>query len=487
MVPRGTPRGLRAMTVLISTLPCPNLAASKDRHRTAIHLVLVTVAAAYFLAWPIWRAQYLIEIWPTEGWNAYYQDAAAAGLPMYPPQDSFVGNNYPPLSFYAIGFIGRVLRSDNLFVGRAISVIALAAIATEIFFAVNILAGGRAGGAIGGAWYLAIMARNSTTYVGTNDPQLAGLALMGAGLVWFLSRFRDKRSPDPALILMVLAGFWKHNIIAIPIASILWLLVNQGRRAFRPIALSGIAAAVGLATCALVFGSSFLPNLLANRQYAWSNVLGNIGHLQWSALALAVWAAWAMSDRKSLAARFTSLHIGAGLFACILQWFGHGVFGNAEFDLILALGIGVGVAYSRMETSWLAKRIGVNPSRDVMIAVLLLRLIIADRQETALLLISNDFRSSIHMNQNNVLSEAARVAALPGDIACSVKLVCRLAGKPLLVDEFKMEELVATGKATNEDVAGMLADRHVTPFVSTIPTSADADTSISHWWTAAEQ
>lgn len=470
------------MTVLMPTLPSVSSATSKARCRTAIHLILVTVAAAYFLAWPIWRAQYLIEIWPTEGWNAYYQDAAAAGMPIYPPQDSLVGNNYPPLSFYAIGFIGRVLGSDNLFVGRAASIIALAAIATEIFFAVHILTGGRAGGVIGGAWYLAIMARNSTTYVGTNDPQLAGLAFMGAGLVWFLSRFRDKRSPDPALILMVLAGFWKHNIIAIPMASILWLLVNQGRRAFRPIALAVIAAAAGLATCALVFGSSFLPNLLANRQYAWSNLLGNIGHLQWSALALAIWAAWAMSDRKSLAARFTSLHIGAGLFACILEWFGHGVFGNSEFDLILALGIGVGVAYSRTETSWLAKRIGVNPSRDVMIAILLLRLIISDRQETALLLVSSDFRSSIAMSQNNVLSEAASVAAMRGDVACSVKVECRLAGKPFLVDEFKMEELVRTGKATTKEVADMLTNRHITPFVSNVPTGLSFNTSLSHWW-----
>lgn len=168
--------------------------------------MLLSFAAAWFLAWPIWRAQFLIEIWPTEAWNGYFQDAAAKGLPLYPAADGLVGNNYPPLSFYGIGLPGKALGIDNLFAGRAVSVIALLAIAIEIFLAVRVLVGGRAGAAIGALWYVAIMARNQTTYVGANDPQLAGEAIMGAGLVWFLSRCRDGRSPVPALLLMVLAG-----------------------------------------------------------------------------------------------------------------------------------------------------------------------------------------------------------------------------------------------------------------------------------------
>ena len=140
------------MTVRVLTLPSESSATSEAVHRSAVHLILLMVVAAYFLAWPLWRAQYLIEIWPTEGWNAYLQDAAAAGLPIYPPPGSLVGNNYPPLSFYAIGFIGRMLGTDNLFVGRAISIVALLALAIEIFLAVRILTGSRWGGAIGGAW-----------------------------------------------------------------------------------------------------------------------------------------------------------------------------------------------------------------------------------------------------------------------------------------------------------------------------------------------
>lgn len=454
--------------------------AAKDHYRNYIYLALLSLAAAYFLAWPIWRVRFFIEIWPTEGWNSYFQDAAAAGLPIYPPADSLVGNNYPPVSFYAIGFIGKALGLDNLFVGRAVSFVALVSIAIEIFLSVRILVGGRAGAAIGALWYLAITARNSTIYVGTNDPQLGGEAIMGAALVWFLYCYRARRSPTPALLLMVVAGFWKHNIIAIPVTALSWLYINQNRYAFRATIISVAACMIGIVGCVLIFGPAFLSNLFANRQYALSHVIGHIGHLQWSGLALFIWAGWAYSARKSEAARFTALHIGLGLFACILQWFGHGVSGNAEFDLILALGIGVGVVFTRIEASWLAERIGARWSRDLMIAVLLLRLVASDRQETAMLILSSDFRSSLYTRQRNILSDSARVAEMHDDVACDIKIVCRLAKKPFVVDEFKMEELIATGKATTAEMASMLRARQISSFAST--QSASADASFYHWW-----
>ena len=127
------------MTILAPASPLIGSAASKADYRTIVYLTLLSLAAAWFLAWPIWRAQFLIEIWPTEAWNGYFQDAAAKGLPLYPAVDGLVGNNYPPLSFYGIGLLGKALGIDNLFVGRAVSVTALLAIAIEIFLAVRVV------------------------------------------------------------------------------------------------------------------------------------------------------------------------------------------------------------------------------------------------------------------------------------------------------------------------------------------------------------
>jgi hypothetical protein len=139
----------------------------------------LAVTAAYFAIYPVWRAQFLIEIWFTEGWNAYFQDAAAAGNNIYPPAGGLTVNNYPPLSFYAIGLLGKLF-GDNLFVGRAVSLLALVVVTGEIFGCVRILAGGIYGPAVGSLWYAAIMSHNFTSYVGANDPQLAGESIMGA-------------------------------------------------------------------------------------------------------------------------------------------------------------------------------------------------------------------------------------------------------------------------------------------------------------------
>jgi hypothetical protein len=112
--------------------------------------------------------------------------------------------------------------------------------------------------------------------------------------------------------------------------------------------------------------------------------------------------------------------------------------------------------------------------------VLLLRLVVSDRQETALLMLSRDFRSLLYVRERNILADAARVAAMPGDVACDIKIMCRLAKKPFVVDEFKIEELVATGKATTAEVASLLRARQITSFAHT-PLPND-DVSFATWW-----
>jgi hypothetical protein len=112
------------------------LAVIKSTNQSRASVALVAAmgfAALYFLIYPLWRSQFLFEIWFTEGWNAYFQDAAAIGENIYPPAGNLLVNNYPPLSFYAIGLLGKAIGADNLFVGRAVSLIALVTVAFEIF------------------------------------------------------------------------------------------------------------------------------------------------------------------------------------------------------------------------------------------------------------------------------------------------------------------------------------------------------------------
>ncbi|WP_027546733.1 DUF1761 domain-containing protein [Bradyrhizobium sp. WSM2254] len=447
--------------------------------RVDVALILIMAAlAVYFFIYPLWRSRFLIEIWFTEGWNAYFQDVAASGGRIYPSASALIVNNYPPLSFYTIGLLGSVL-GDNLFVGRALSLISLVVVSIEVFACARILAGGVIGPALGALWYAAIMSHNFTSYVGANDPQLAGEAIMGFGLAWLLRRHKAGGAPLGPLLVMIVGGFWKHNMIAIPLTAVVWLFARRGRQALASVAISILAAAVGLAACGVIFGADFFRNLLTERSYSLGHVLLNIGHLQWSAPAAVIWLSWVFNSR-SLGAKFTSIHVPVALASCLLQWTGDAIFGNAEFDWIIALGIAIGVTCASIETSVVARYIGSTWTRAAVVALLVLRLIATDRQEPLLILMDPQFRRGFEAGEQSVRKEATQVAAINGDVYCDIKIVCRMAGKPFAVDDFKAGQMLATKRLSQSDLDALLASRRITTFKDNPIGMGAVSTSLAH-------
>src|SRR5215467_2974470 len=183
---------------------------------TRTQIATLAVLAVYFMVWPMWRLGFPIEIAQNEGWNAYHADAAMGGGVLYPPTDMLIVNNYPPLSFYVVGALSQAF-GDALYVGRVLSIIAVFALAALIAAVIRLLGGGGAGAAVGGLWFVAVMARSFTRFVGMNDPQLVGHVLMLGALAWFLDREARDRSVVPPILAMAAAGFYKHNIVAVPV------------------------------------------------------------------------------------------------------------------------------------------------------------------------------------------------------------------------------------------------------------------------------
>ena len=99
---------------------------------------LAVLGMALFCALGLWRAiatmGLRLPIDPNEGWNAYHAAAAMAGAPLYPGAQSTMINNYPPLSFYLAGALGRVL-GDNIFAGRIVSLLSFFFVTFGIFAA----------------------------------------------------------------------------------------------------------------------------------------------------------------------------------------------------------------------------------------------------------------------------------------------------------------------------------------------------------------
>jgi hypothetical protein len=419
-------------------------------------IAILAALALYFLVWPLWRIGFPIEIDRNEGWNAYWADAAFPhATPLYPAVDTLLVNNYPPLSFYAVGLIAQVSGIDAVYVGRALSLLAVLGLGVLIAATIRQLGGGRAGAAVGGLWFVATMARSYSAYVGMNDPQLAGHFLMTGALVWFLAREARGRSVAAPVLAMAAAGFYKHNIVAVPVTALMWLALKDWRRAVLPAAIGAGAAAAGLALCAAVYGDAFLANLLTARGYHLMRAVTGIGRLQWIAPALVLWGIWVAAEPASRAARFTMLFVAIGFAAFFAQATGDGIGDNSHFDLVIATAVGLGMAFDRAGKTTFGRRYGETAARAVIVLAVAVRLLATARIEPALVLFDPGYRDQYFVNAQVVRDEAARIAQIPGPVACAGLMMCRLAGKPFSYDAFRAEMLVAAGASGGLDLAGL--------------------------------
>jgi hypothetical protein len=405
------------------------------------HIAIVGLLAGYFFIFPVYRAFFPLEIGATEGWIVYHQDAVLAGEPLYPAPDGLTQNNYPPLSFYIVAAIAS-WTGDVLFVGRIVSIVAILGLGWMIALVIRQLCAGWIAGAIGGIWFVAFMAATFDPYVGVDEPQLFGQFIMTAALAWFLERDTHKRSVEPPIFLMTVAGFWKHNIVTIPASLLLWLALRDGRRAIRPFLFGACCVFSGLALCIFLYGPhTFISNILPARVFTPSRMLTAVGRLQFVLPALVIWAVWAWRARKTQPAQFTALLIGVGFVVHIIQWNADGVNNNSQFDLDIAAAIGLGLAYEHAMIPGWSKR----AAQTLAIAIVVARLALTTHVESALILFDPNYRHVISDHAAIARKEAERVSRVPGPVYCSVKLVCRMAGKPFIFDDFKVGQLFSTG------------------------------------------
>jgi hypothetical protein len=422
---------------------------------TRVQIALLAVLSVYFMVWPVWRIGFPIEIAQNEGWNAYHADAAMGAAPLYPPTDTLIVNNYPPLSFYVVGGLAQVF-GDALYVGRVLSLIAVVTLGGLIAALIRQLGAGGAGAAVGGLWFVAIMARSFARFVGMDDPELVGHALMMGALVWFMAREAHGKSVVPPILAMAAAGFYKHNIVAVPLTALIWLAIKDWRRAAVPIAIGAGAAALGLTLCVAIYGDVFLANLFTTRVYRVMRAINGLGRLQWILPALALWGMWVAAERRSRAARFTTLFVAVAFVAYVIQWSGEAVLDNAQFDLVIATAVGLGLAYDRVGKTVFRQRYSETAARAIVVLVVAARLLATLRIEPALVLFRPDYRAQYFANAQVVRDEAARITKIAGPVACDFKVVCRLAGKPFSYDDFRAEMLVATGASGGLDEQGLM-------------------------------
>lgn len=376
---------------------------------------------------------------PNEGWNAYHALAAMSGGALYP--HGMMVNNYPPLSFYIVGILGRSL-GDFVVAGRLVSLVSFLAIAMGLTALIRQLGGAVLDGIFAGLLFAAALLIASD-YVAMNDPQLLGHALQIEALLLLL---RQRPSIALAALLMAAGLFIKQNLIALPLAALLWLVLHDRAQAMR-FALYGLG--LGLAGLAAVWaglGVNLLAEMAAPRLWSAANFFTATGHyLSWAGLPILFTAVIAWQGRRDPWMQFCALYAAIALALGAAFCAGDGVDANIFFDLDIAMALGAGLALGRVPLAWRGW-LGFAYAAPL---VLFLARNFHD----------GNFAYSEGFQRRGAL-DVAFVALPKGPALCEQLSLCYWADKEAQVDVFNMSEQFRTGARRPETLAGLVRARH---------------------------
>jgi hypothetical protein len=366
---------------------------------------------------------------PNEGWNAAHALAVMAGQPLYPPSDSLMVNNYPPLSFYIVAMLAR-LTGDAVVAGRILSLLSFLAVCGGIALVVRQMGCGTRGRLFAVLFFAAVLLIGSD-YVGMDDPQLAGHAIQLAALLLLL-----RGQIIAAALAFAASLFLKHNMLALPLASAAWLLWQDRRVALRFIGCGLAAALAGLILFRLVYGTSLLTQLASPRFVSLANLRFAIAHLWWAVLPLA-----ALIILHGPWKHFCVLYVTAALTLGLIFAAGDGVDANAFFDLAIACALALGLTSRSGSTCPLAA---------------------CSAAPLLLFMVFHWSDSNFFFTRDFAVQSARDIAFLqsrPGLALCDQLSLCLWAGKGADVDVFNIGEAIKTGKRDPAPLAGMIRAR----------------------------
>jgi len=388
-------------------------------------LALLTLAllARNVLAIPV-----LAPLDPNEGWNAAHALALLAGHGLYPPPQSLMVNNYPPLSFYLVAGLTMVT-GDAVIAGRILGLLAFAATCAGIGLVMRHWALSAHAAWVAVLFFAATLLIASD-YVGMDDPQLLSHAIQ---LFALLLVMRERPIAGGAAFAASL--FVKHNLLALPLAAALGLWRHDSKSAVR-FAASGIAiAALGLVLFRIFYGMSLFSALASPRLVSLANVEGAVSHVWWGALPLA-----ALVLSRDPRRTFCLIYAAAALVSGLAFSAGDGVDVNVFFDFAIACALALGLV---SETS----------SARAALCALPLPLFLAASFHDNNFFFTREFRAQS-------VRDIAFLKSHPGAAVCDQISLCLWAGKGAQLDVFNIGEQIKTGARDPSSVGKMIVAHH---------------------------
>lgn len=384
-----------------------------------------------------------------EGWSGYITQRVADGRPLYPHPPRFFTNNYPPLSFYALGHFDV---ADRIAQGRAVSLIAFAAWVVLVGVTARRLGSSPAEAAFAAALFAALMLSLSG-YVGINDPQLLGHVPQAMAMTLLVQRPRTTARVLLAAVLLSAGVFVKHSLFMLPLALVVWLLRVDRRAGGELLAAGGLFAVAGTALCIWQFGPGFLPQMAMPRDYVVRDALraGILWPLR-TIVFLTLAAMLARRGARDEAAAFVSTYafVAAALGLPLVG--GAGVDWNMLFDANVACCLAAAVAIDRL-----------GSERHQMIAArasLVLPALGAILSSQPAWLSPSYWLAPRAAESVDADRDIAFIRSHDGPALCADLALCLRAGKAEEVDVFGFEQLGKRDRAHFDELARLVDARY---------------------------
>ncbi|MDE2135155.1 MAG: hypothetical protein KGM97_07085 [Alphaproteobacteria bacterium] len=415
-------------------------------------LKLVVAGAALFCLLGLWRAAAIMGLHlpldPNEGWNAYHAAAAISGAPLYPGPRSFMVDNYPPLSFYLVGALGRVV-GDHIFAGRIVALLSFFFVLFGMYGAATRMGCKRLEASFAPLLFAGGLLA-FTDYVGIDDPQMLAHAIATAGFLLLLGEPRGTGRIAAAALLFVLAVFVKHNVIAMAAAASVWLSVYDRKSALRLVAFGLAFLLLGFVLFRFVYGTGLLAHLISSRTYSFENLRNGFGRwLHWALVPLAgltVLAALRWNDRHVrlvvFYAAFASI-LGIGFLG------GAGVDVNVMFDADIALALAVALLLDRIARGLLPPAVAAA----CVLPLLLGAWTSGDWGD------AGGWLHPMHDETDQAEKDIAFLAGRRGPALCEMQSFCYWARKPAAVDVFNVGQQFDTGARSDLPLVAMIDAR----------------------------
>jgi hypothetical protein len=239
--------------------------------------------------------------------------------------------------------------------------------------------------------------------------------------------------------------FVKHNLVAMPLATAIWLVERDSKEAGRFV-LAGLAAGLaGLIGFRLLTGVNLLGQIFSPRIATFENFENSSFHfLSWAAvpLLITIWLALRLPQDRWV--RFAVLYAGIAVIAGETFAAGDGVDANVFFDAAIALALSGGLALSRFAPRF---------SGFVAIAYI----------APVALLLGLNFRDDNFFYKEAfrrlASSDISFLASRRGPALCEDLALCYWANKDATVDVFNMGEAFTIGAQDDSGLVKRLQTR----------------------------